>query len=430
MTPGVVTPNDPPPTQSGMVNLTLDPQGRLSYLQVIPQEVETHAPPPHPVDWKPLFTAAELDPTQFHPAEPNWLSLAAFDERAAWTGTWPGTTFPLRIEAAAWHGKPVFFRLVGPWSTPDRTKYQNLTPGQHASQIVEVVLAVLLLAAGMLVARRNYMKGRSDARGAFRLARGVFAVNMAIWVCLNHFIPTLSTFGQFILAVSTSLFLAAAIWMLYVALEPYVRRTWPQAMISWSRLLAGSWRDPLVGRDILWGVLLGVLWAAIVGVGFLILNRAGSAPQLADSSFLMGTRQALGAVLSHMVQSVIGTLQFFFFIFLLRVVLRNKWLALAVFIALFTTRNTLYSDYPRIIWPFWLVVYALAAGAVSRFGIIVLATAIFTANILLNLPYSVDFSNWYTAHVAVILAGLLTLAAWGFYASLGGQKVWKDELFE
>ena len=50
-------------------------------------------------------------------------------------------------------------------------------------------------------------------------------------------------------------------WVLYLALEPYVRRYWPQAMISWTRALGGRWRDPLVGRDVLYGVVLGVLSA-------------------------------------------------------------------------------------------------------------------------------------------------------------------------
>ncbi len=227
-----------------------------------------------------------------------------------------------------------------------------------------------------------------------------------------------------------SLFLSAAIWMLYVTLEPYVRRHWPQAIISWSRLLGGEWRDPLVGRDLLWGVLLGVLWSVIVGVGFLFLKREGATPQLASTSLLMGSRQVLGSWLYNCVQSILGTLNFFFLLFLLRVILRNKWLALVFFIGIFTALNTLRSDHPQIVWPVWLIVYTLAAGAVSRFGLIVLATAVFTANVALNLPYTLDFSRWYASHVTAILVCFAAIAAWGFYTSLGGQKVWKDDLFE
>ncbi len=430
MTPGIVTFDDPPPLQSGMINIVLDAQGRLSYLQAIPDEVEPNPPPAQKVDWKPLFAAAGLDPDEFQSAAPTRLSLAAFDERAAWTGCWAGSDFPLRIEAAAWRGKPVFFDFIGPWSPPHRSQHKSQTSGQHASQIISVVLIILLLAGGALMARRNYAQGKSDVRGAFRLASAVFVIAMALWVCLNHFLPTLATFKNLILALSTSLFLSAATWMLYVALEPYVRRRWPHAIISWSRLLAGELRDPLVGRDLLWGVLLGVIWAVIVGVGFLFLKREGATPQLPNTELLMGSRQVLGSWIQNIGESILGTLEFFFLIFLLRVVLRNQWLALVCFIGVFTAINTLRSDHPQIVWPVWLLVYTLAAGAVSRFGLIVLAAAIFTANILLNLPYSLDFSTWYAAHAAAMVAGCLALAAWGFYTSLGGQKVWKDELFE
>ena len=136
----------------------------------------------------------------------------------------------------------------------------------------------LLLAAGALMARRNYVQGKSDVRGAFRLASAVFVIDMAIWVCLDHFLPTLATFAPSSLPSARHCFSLPPTWMLYVALEPYVRRHWPHAIISWSRLLAGELRDPLVGRDILGGVLLGVLWSVIVGVGFLFLKREGATP--------------------------------------------------------------------------------------------------------------------------------------------------------
>jgi serine/threonine-protein kinase len=264
LTPGVVQFDDPPATQSGMINIVLDSQGRLTYFQAIPKEVEPNPPPASPVDWKPLFAAAGLDASQFRPAEPQWLSLAAFDVRAAWTGTWPGSGRPLRIEAAAWRGRPVYFSEIGAWTTPSRMQYSNTTAARHAGTILEVILAILLLAGGAWIARRNYVNGKGDLHGAFRLASAVFLIEIAIWMCRDHFIPTLATFGRFVLALSTGLFISASVWMLYLALEPYVRRHWPQAIISWSRLVTGRLRDPLVGRDVLWGVLLGVVWSVVV----------------------------------------------------------------------------------------------------------------------------------------------------------------------
>lgn len=430
LTPGVVTFDDPPPTESGMINLILDAQGRLSYLQAIPQEYEPNPPPSHPVDWKPLFAAAGLDSAQFQKAEPEWLSLAAFDERAAWTGTWPGTDYPLRVEASAWRGRPVYFQLMGPWNTPDRSGHEPVNSSRHASQIIGVIFALIVMTAGGLLVRRNVAKSKSDFRGALRLAQAVFLLNMALWVSEAHFVPTLATFGQFVLALSGSIFVGAAVWTLYVALEPYVRRHWPHAIISWSRLLAGKWRDPLVGRDLLWGVLLGVIWALLISMSFLALKHQGATPQLARANLLMGNREVAGSWLLNLIACIEGTLEFFFILFLLRVVLRNRWVALACFIALFTLQGSLQNDHPQIIWPFWLTLYTLAAGALARFGLIVLATAIFTANALLNLPYSLDLSRWYTPHLVAILLGFVAIAAWGFYNSLAGQKLWKDDLFE
>jgi predicted Ser/Thr protein kinase len=430
LTPGEVTFDDPPPTQSRMINLVLNGRGRLIYFQAVPKGIEPNPPPAKPIDWRPLFAAAGLDPAQFHPAEPEWLSLAAFDARAAWTGVWPGSHRPLRVEAAAWQGKPVFFDLIGPWTTPDRTRYSSMTPAEHAAQIVEVILAIVLLTAGVLIARRNFVRGGVDLHGAFRLAGAVFAIEMAIWVCRNHFIPTLGTFGRFILALSTGLFISAAIWMLYLALEPFVRRHWPQAIISWSRLMAGRLRDPQVGRDVLWGVMLGVVWLLVIGVGIVVMDREGATPQLPNTLFLQSARDLTGAWLLNVVESILGTLEFFFVLFLLKVFLRNKWLAAAAFVAIFATQHTLQSGHALIMVWVWLVLFSIAAFAASRFGLVTLAMAVFTADLLGNLPYTLDFSKWYATHALVVVLSILAIAVWAFHTSLGGQKLFKSDWFD
>jgi len=413
-----------------MINILVDAQGRLTYFQAIPKEVDPNPPPAKGVDWKPLFAAAKIDLSQLQPAEPQWVSLAAFDARAAWTGGWPESGRPLRIEAAAWRGLPVYFAEIGPWTTPSRTQHANLTAGQRAGQIIRVVLAIVLLATGAWIARRNHARGRSDLHGAARLATGVLAVEIAIWVCRDHFIPTLATLGRFVLAVSTGLFLSVAMGMLYLALEPYVRRRWPQAIISWSRLMTGRVRDPLVGRDVLWGVTLGVVWSLVISVAFLLLKRAGDAPILASQALLAGGRQMAGIWLLNVVQCLLGTLQFFFVAFLLRVILRNEWVTAAAFVAIWTTINTLQNAHAGILAPAWFVVFSIAAYAVSRFGLITLTVAIFTANVLLNVPYTLDFSNWYTTNSFAVLASFVAIAAWGFYTSLAGQSLIKEDIFQ
>jgi hypothetical protein len=98
---------------SGEAKLRLDPHGRLLSFQAVPPQLEMEGGIPTSPDWEILFAAAGLDPMRFTTTEPKWTPPTAFDARAAWTGTYPDQPeIPLRIEAAAWRGKPVYFQLV------------------------------------------------------------------------------------------------------------------------------------------------------------------------------------------------------------------------------------------------------------------------------------------------------------------------------
>jgi hypothetical protein len=77
-----------------------------------------------------------------------------------------------------------------------------------------------------------------------------FVCGMLFWTFGWDHQPTFAELGLVFQAVAWNLMLAALVWLLYVALEPYARRLWPEGMVSWNRLLQGRWRDPLVGRDI------------------------------------------------------------------------------------------------------------------------------------------------------------------------------------
>jgi hypothetical protein len=295
--------------------------------------------------------------------------------------------------------------------------------GRHTADVLEMILALILLTSGGWIARGNYLKARSDVKGAVRLMSVVFIIEIAIWICRAHFIPTLATFGRFILALSTGLFISASMGMLYLALEPYVRRHWPQAIVSWSRLMAGRLRDSLVARDVLLVVALGIVWSLVLSVAFLFFARFGSGPDLPSQGLLAGGRQMLGLWLLNVVQSILATLEFFFVAFLLRALLRNKWLAAAVFVVIFASLKSLRNSNPEILAPTWLIVFSIAAYAVTRFGLITLAVAIFTANLLMSLPYSLELAKPYATDVFLVLLGIGVVAAWGSYASTAGQSL-------
>jgi len=427
LNPGIVTRDDPPTVLSGMINVELDPRGRLTYFQAIPSQKEKTNEPSTAFDWNVLFAAAGLDAAQMQKTEPAWNSLAASDVRMAWSGTWPGTTRPLRVEAAAFHGKPVFFSLIGDWTKPERTKGPEDSVGKKARQIGGIALVLSLFLGAIFLARRNYRQGRGDREGALRLATVMFALEILLWLCRGHLVTGVATLGLLVIAVSTALFVSGTTWMLYLALEPWVRRRWPHTIISWSRLLSGQWRDPLVGRDILFGVMLGVVWILIFQIRFIPMMRMGAAPVGFATEALMGGREALGAWLLQIPQSILGTLQFFFVLLGLKFILRKDWLAAIAFVAIFALPRALASSYMAVELPAQILVYAVAVLIVLRFGLVPLAVAIFTVNMLSNVPFSADFSAWYMTTSILALLSVVALAGWGFYQSLGGEILWRVE---
>ena len=67
-------------------------------------------------------------------------------------------------------------------------------------------------------------------------------------------------------ALANAAYVCLAYWLIYLALEPWVRRYWPQTMITWSRVVAGQWSDPLVGRDLLFGTFFGIVYALMIAL--------------------------------------------------------------------------------------------------------------------------------------------------------------------
>jgi predicted Ser/Thr protein kinase len=428
LNPGIVTRDDPPTILSGMINVESDPQGRLTYFQAIAPQKENPGAQPASFDWNILFAAAGLDAAQFQKAEPLWTSVAAADTRVAWTGTWPGTTRPMRIEAASWHGKPVFFSLIGEWTKPERMKGPAESPGKKVRDVIGVAVVIAVILGAIYLARRNFRQGRGDRQGALRLASVMFALEMLLWLCRGHLVPSLDTFGQFVIAVSTGLFVSGMTWMLYLALEPWVRRRWPQTIISWSRLLSGQFRDPLVGRDILFGVMLGVVWILIFQIRYIPMMHMGASPGLYSTEYLMGGRLALDQWLRQISTSIIGTLQFFFLLLGLKVILRKDWLAAVAFVGIFALPRGFSSSYAAVELPAWILIYAVAVLIVFRFGLVPLACAIFTVNMLANVPFSGDFSVWYMNTSILALLSVVAVAGWGFYHSLGSETLWRPEV--
>jgi serine/threonine-protein kinase len=268
---GFVWTNDPPLDVSGMTLVRLNPLGRLTQLIAVTPQIEEPIGATRLPNWAPLFSAAGLDSTQSSPAQPTWTPPVYSDARAAWSGSLAERpNLPMRIESAAYRGKPVYFELIAPWTRP-------ATAGERVALAIISVLLFALVAGGVLLARRNLRLGRGDRRGASRLAAVVLAT-IAVAYFVTHHVPNFDELSLFLEAWSGGIAWSCFLWVLYIALEPYVRRRWPTTLVSWSRLLAGGFRDPVVGRDVLVGCLLGASSTALDRLAWLLPAWLGALP--------------------------------------------------------------------------------------------------------------------------------------------------------
>ena len=421
--PFVVTADNPPPMIPGMTYVLLDTQGHLIKFAHVPPPVDaasTSAP-----DWSTLFSAAGLDAGQFTPTEPQWNPPAYADARAAWVGTYPSQPqIPLRVEAAAYHGTPVYFAEVGAWEKPARLEDSQKAPLEQAYVIFFSLLCLLTLIGGAILARHNLKLGAGDRRGAFRLALFILIAGGVVRWVLGRHLPEVSTeLGSFILSLSYSLFLAGFVWLVYIALEPFLRRRWPKLLISWNRLLSGSIRDPLIGRDILIGGLGAAVFDACEGIQNLVMKWLGKPPRITFyyGSTLLGTRPLLDRFVSQLVQPLIYAMLFLCLFLLLAVVVRKRWLAMVLLWLLASITygllrgsvvDLITAGIPVVIFVATLVRYGLLA---TYMGFIFFFLAAW--------PFTTNFSAWYATPGLFASAVGAALLFYGFYISLAGEPL-------
>jgi serine/threonine-protein kinase len=429
LTPGMVGGDDPPNTVDGMTYLELDPHGNLIYLEGHLPQLMKPAPVPRPeAEWDGLFIAAGLDRSKFQTTEPLWTWPCTSDQRMAWTGVWPGTQIPLRVEAATMLGVPVGFFLIGPWSKPWRGPSTD-SASDTAVLAVLAVIALVVCTVTPWLAWKNLARGRGDRRGAFRLACFLFCAHMAMWLTRGHIVASVGTFAMFLVAICTSVFGAMVVWTMYLALEPYVRRNWPRTLIGWTSAFGGHWKDSVVGRDILVGFTLGAGWTLLGVLSQFWKNRPSGAPMLPSLTPLSGLRPTLGDCSTYLPYSVRNALLMLFLLFLLRAVLRKPWLAAVVFTCLWTSLDVISGSHPWLNGVVAVLVSGSTAFALLRWGVLSLAAAYYANFILFNTPVSMKTSAWYFGNVALMLGILAAIATWSARTAMRGHKLFQQDLF-
>ena len=349
----------------------------------------------------------------------------AFDTRRAWAGSYTeGSGKELRLEVAYWRGRATHIKVVGPWSNPRQMQAAEPTRRGRMSELVIVLVFLVLLIGGGVVARQNVLAKRSDRRGATRLAGFVLGLEMLIWCFGASHVPTLWEAGLLILGLGKAAYTAGLTWLLYLALEPFVRRRWPQTLISWARVLAGRVRDPLVGAHVLVGVALGTLAALLFQAGLLWNHgvRITAMAGVPSPTVLLGGRHVVHQLAFYLDDAISKAMTQLFLIFVLRLIVRRVGVAIALTTIVLTFLAVSWTPPGSVgIASRSLIIAAIIIGAgvtlvissLTRFGLLTTAMVILTFDILIEFPITADLSSWY---FGTGITGLMTVLGSAFYA--------------
>jgi serine/threonine-protein kinase len=423
---GSITTFDPPMQISGMVLVMLDMQGRLLHLEAVPPQKDAPADRAAAPNWPALLAAAGVDPSAYHSVPPEWTPLAWGDSRAAWLGTVPTKiNIPERIEAATYRGRPVYFDAIYPWTTPDRAAPVVNKPRDRISIGILLILFLAVTISGLYVARRNVRLKRSDSRGAARLGIVAFLIFAAMWTLRAHHVGSMDEFDTILIALGWALPITTLATVMYLALEPYVRRRDPHTLISWTRLLAGQWRDPLVGRDILIGTCYGVLLTLFEMSDNLLLPLFGKLPPMPsgiDPRNLVGVRLALGGLLVYVLAFLLYSLLIFFFLFLLRLLFKRDWIAATILVLIATGTNSP-GEYPVLTYLLLGIIWISIVLILKKVGLLALVVGLVVQNVLVVFPMTSHLSRWYANAGLTGILVIAALLAYGFFIGLAGRPL-------
>jgi serine/threonine-protein kinase len=430
----------PPWNTQGMVGVMLHPRGNLLYFRAVPPVATVARDTSVPVDrkqWSRWFPAAIVgfDLDALKAAEWRRTPPDACDAIQAWEGAWPESSEKLYVEAAAYRGRPVYFEVLhgGQMEQERRPAAAHSTnPLTLRFRFLEGLLAsffFIVLLSAVALAGWNLRRGRGDRRGAFRLAAAVFLLSLLIWVLLaSHATPILEL-KLFQVALADALLTGGFLWLLYIALEPMVRRFWPQLLISWVRVLQGRWRDPGVGRDLLVGTLTGCAAAvlaqsSIVASVWLELPTGLFRPL---SSMLLGPPAVLASVLDSPLIGIGNSIILLVMVLLLRIVLRTERLAAGGAVVLLSTIITLMLPANLLIaWLPATLAAVLIVWLLIRYGLLAAVVQHAVGELLINAPITTNTSAFYFGNGLFVLGVVVAIGLFGFYTSLGRRPLFAE----
>jgi Protein kinase domain len=428
---GEVSSSDPPPEDAGMIILDLDPDGHLEYLRVETERASPKEATPSPApDWNKLLMAAGIDPAACKAAEPQRNPPVYADTRMAWAVPMPERPdVNLQIEAAAYRGRPVYFAEVGPW-TPRPGSSNTQSTAEHVSTIFAICIVSSILVAGIVLAWQNLKKKRADMSGALRLAGFVLVVMVAEWVLGASHTSGFWEAYSFTLELAWACLAAAFLWMLYVALEPIVRRRIPTLLISWNRMLAGNFRDPMIGRDLLAGVAFGVFSQVLGNLDIFYDKWRGLPPPIPETNafkIFTGGRIVFAQLFSTIPNAIFNGLALMLMVVILQIILRNRWVAAGAFMLIFIGQAALQGGSGFNVYFIQVIDVGLLTFLILRFGLLAVTVYVLMQQVM-SVPITTDTAAWYAWMGWLGVAVIAAIVVYGARIGLAGQPLFGKTL--
>ncbi len=400
----------------------LDTRGTLVYLRVdppgsgLPEGGQTGG-------LDALLEAANLAGVVLEPVSAETPLPIHAGQRQAWMATPPGEGSRIRVDAASAGGRPVYFALTPMDETPDDPDEVDV----RAVAALAVIVFVLLPAVPL--AWRNLRQGRGDRRGARRLVALIVTLLAVAWISGagvrrgpfdTSAMVSRDQAGQLI-------FHAVWVWVAYLGMEPLARRWWPESLIAWNRLLAGSWRDPLVGKGMLIGSLAGTALTLYAGLGVLVQRQVVPASPVSLNADTLNAALALRRTVS-MAAGLVPLAIYNGFVTLLLLVLiqaavRNRRLAVPLFTVVLAVLVGLLGGGEWAAWVYGLGFSAAAAGLLIRFGLAAFCCAFWVQTLLGSFPVTLDVGAWYAGSGFFALGTVLLIGVVGCWTGTDRQRL-------
>ena len=408
---GPATPTDPPASTPGDVIVELDAEARLLRFTERPASRMSSEPARAAPDWPAFFRAAGLDMQTFSIAPSERTPPFFADTVITWHGRapmWPAET--LRVDAASLDGRPLSFVVSGPW-----TEWQppSASVAARVAEIASAAISAGLVLTAVWLAVTNVLGSRADRVGAYRVAVLAFLLQVVRWVLEpSHSSEPATEAFRLYMGLAFGLLFAFVVGGAYLGLEPFVRRHWPRALVGWTRLLTGRFRDPVVGRDLLVGTTIGLLGPVIASSYQLVPYALGwpvPAGWLRSLAPAAGLASVLPLVPFNVNWSLVNALYGMFIMAAMLRAVRSLWIAVPLSVLVFALlgdpSTTIDFGQPRLFALLFLQTLPMAV-VLLRYGLLAGVAAALAGNFTSNAVFTFDPGRMYFPG-SIVQAGLI-----------------------